>query len=1100
MHRIHTFTAAVVLAVTILTGAPGLASAQTTTQSPPVPCESQVVYVGTYAAPAPRAGALLCDSDGLIVHQATPDHPYGDGGDTAQREGWYWLGVWIRQNTPGLTRWAPRRRLNFDQVLALLEPHQDGVFYRHPKLAPWNNPRDKEFGFSRDQMVPLIAAMGVWGKTAHLERLWNALPEDSLGKHSFNGSWRNILGQDGWDCTAIKNRDCSGRDCTLRTDNRDCSLKVDTRDCTFHEDTRGCGDFDFFCKLARQLENDRRRAESLACEVAKATQNALYAGERVACEAAKATQNAIYVAEKQACEVVKAGENAACEAQKATELNLCRLGNFHNGDFIGPMTENLFARARNQSLSSGTGEVELLANAWLRVRDGRDRDNTGDDLNLLVMLLMAKLRNPSPPSDQAADVLAGYRPFSYGSYLTAYRAAYSDATDMRTRMDAGIQSGWQADKTAVNGAVHWYHRIESGGNPELAELYDPIIHRFIYGDTTGVLARPTSLNPAPTIATVSPGAGLSSGGTLITITGSNFRAGTTVLVDGVAALDVRVVDATTLTAATPEHGDGTVSVTVTVPFPGGGSATLADAFTYRSTAPEPLPFAPVGNVDTPQDNQTGVTGAIAFTGWALDDSGTTTVAICRDAVAGEVFPANPNCGGAAQVFLGNGVFIEGARPDVQAAFPWYPRNDRAGWGFMVLTNMLPNQGNGTYTFAVYAVDPNGAAALLGTRTLHCDNAHATRPFGTLDTPAQGETISGRAYVNFGWALTQRGKSIVSNASLTVYIDGVAVGHPSYGHDRADIAQLFPGLANSTGAIGYYVLDTTTLRDGLHTIAWTATDSAGQTTGLGSRFFRVANAGTNGAAVTAAASVTTVESELTFAPADRSPILARRGWGEDTPWSSFAVGRSERAVIRGEEMDRFELRLGEETGATYTGFVRAGDSLNELPAGSRLNAETGEFTWSPAAGFVGTYDLLFVRRVNGQVIARIEVRFVLHPKGSGHTGARAVIDTPQVEQEVASAFMLAGWAADLNADAGTGVSGLHVWAYPTNGAAPIFLGTPDYGAARPDVAAVHGEAFRPSGYGLIVRGLPPGQYDVAVFPWSTVTNGFASAGVVRVVVK
>ncbi len=65
------------------------------------------------------------------------------------------------------------------------------------------------------------------------------------------------------------------------------------------------------------------------------------------------------------------------------------------------MTENLFARARNESLSTGTGEVELLANAWLRVRDGRDRDNVGDDLNLLVMMLMAKLRNPSPPSDEA---------------------------------------------------------------------------------------------------------------------------------------------------------------------------------------------------------------------------------------------------------------------------------------------------------------------------------------------------------------------------------------------------------------------------------------------------------------------------------------------------------------------------------------------------------------------------------------------------------------------------------------------------------------------------------------------------------------------------
>ncbi len=683
---------------------------------------------------------------------------------------------------------------------------------------------------------------------------------------------------------------------------------------------------------------------------------------------------------------------------------------------------------------------------------------------------------------------------------------------MTIRMDDGIRSGWTADKTAVNGAVHWYHRIESGGNPELAELYDPIIHRFIYGDTIGVLLTPTSMNPAPTIATVSPDAGLSSGGTIVTITGTGFRPGTTVLVDGVPATDVRVVDATTLTAITPDHADGTVGITVTVPFPGGGSVSRADAFTYRSTAPEPLPFAPVGSVDTPTDNQTGVTGAIAFTGWALDDSGTTTVALCRDAAAGEPDGPNPSCGGARQIFLGNAVFIEGARPDVQAAFPWYPRNDRAGWGFMVLTNMLPNQGNGTYRFSVYAIDPNGMAALLGERTLACDNAHATLPFGAIDTPAQGETISGRNYVNFGWALTQRTKFIAQNGStLMVYVDGVAVGSPSYGHYRSDIASLFPGLSNSNGAVGYYILDTTTLADGLHTISWTATDSDGRMSGLGSRFFRVANAATaslpgtavsaSAAAVSASAmAVSSIENELAFAPIDESPVLARRGWADDVPFSNYVVGRSGRAVIRGEELDRFEIRLGEQPGVSYAGFVRAGEQLNELPAGSRLNAETGEFTWSPAVGFVGTYDLLFVRLVNGQVAGRIEVRIVLHAKASGQIGTRVVIDTPRAEQEVDSSFMLAGWAADLDAAGNTGIGTLHVWAYPTSGTAPIFLGTPTYGTARPDVAAVHGEAFRSSGYGLIVRGLPPGQYDLAVFPWSTVSNGFASASVVRVVVK
>ncbi len=63
---------------------------------------------------------------------------------------------------------------------------------------------------------------------------------------------------------------------------------------------------------------------------------------------------------------------------------------------------------------------------------------------------------------------------------------------------------------------------------------------------------------------------------------------------------------------------------------------------------------------------------------------------------------------------------------------------------MVLTNMLPNQGNGTYQFYMYAQDRDGHTTLLGTRTMTCANASATKPFGAIDTPAQGARRRGRA--------------------------------------------------------------------------------------------------------------------------------------------------------------------------------------------------------------------------------------------------------------------------------------------------------------------------------------------------------------------
>ena len=66
--------------------------------------------------------------------------------------------------------------------------------------------------------------------------------------------------------------------------------------------------------------------------------------------------------------------------------------------------------------------------------------------------------------------------------------------------------------------------------------------------------------------------------------------------------------------------------------------------------------------------------------------------------------------------------------------------------------------------------------------------------------------------------------------------------------------------------------------------------------------------------------------------------------------------------------------------------------------------------------------------------------------------------------------------------------------------PVFLGPAVYGGARPDVAAVYGDRFTDTGYGLIVQGLAPGTYDVAVFAYSTVRGDFAPAKVVRVTVR
>ena len=81
----------------------------------------------------------------------------------------------------------------------------------------------------------------------------------------------------------------------------------------------------------------------------------------------------------------------------------------------------------------------------------------------------------------------------------------------------------------------------------------------------------------PTVTSVSPSSGSTAGGTLVTITGTNFVAGATVTFGTAAATSVVVVNSTTITAITPAGSGGAVTVTVTV---SGQSGSLASGYTY----------------------------------------------------------------------------------------------------------------------------------------------------------------------------------------------------------------------------------------------------------------------------------------------------------------------------------------------------------------------------------------------------------------------------------------------------------------------------------------------------------------------------------------
>ncbi len=306
-----------------------------------------------------------------------------------------------------------------------------------------------------------------------------------------------------------------------------------------------------------------------------------------------------------------------------------------------------------------------------------------------------------------------------------------------------------------------------------------------------------------------------------------------------------------------------------------------------------------------------------------------------------------------------------------------------------------------------------------------------------------------------------------------------------------------------------------------------TDNLGGVSAIGSRYFTVTNgalyqdpseAGASNvitgpralmmprAAALRLGSAGALAGEVDAAPMDTRAINGRHGFDLEAPLHAYHV-RDGAAVIQSEELDRIELKLSESGGHAYTGYLRVSGGLAPLPIGSALDAETGAFAWQPGVAFVGPYDLVFVRWSGGHAVARQDVRVVLNAKGSGRVGPQTVIDLPSPSLDpVVSAFrrndsiVVAGWAADLDSGIDSGVDTVHVWAYPTDGRDPIFVGAADYGGARPDVAGIYGDRFLKSGYGLQVRGLAPGTYDLAVFAYSTVRGGFVPAKTVRVTIR
>jgi hypothetical protein len=498
-----------------------------------------------------------------------------------------------------------------------------------------------------------------------------------------------------------------------------------------------------------------------------------------------------------------------------------------------------------------------------------------------------------------------------------------------------------------------------------------------------------------------------------------------------------------------EGASHTGSMTISTPQAPTTSVTIPVVLTVTT---ETLP--PVGQVDTPSQDSTGLQGAIGVTGWVLDDIGVASVKIYRNcldfdnpASCQTVLADTPQ--EANVVYIGDAAFLAGARTDVEGGFPEYPAANRAGWGYLLLTSMLPHGpnragfgGQGPLTLYAVATDVDGHTILLGRSAVATDPSHTTptritmdndgigKPFGAIDTPGQGATVGG-ILANFGWALTpDRNRTAgdpddiaipIDGSTMTVFLDGAPIAQVTYNQCRGsvgnpppvgvfcddDVANIFgqttpqPVLtvrgANPTyfrnldagrAAIGSFAIDTRTLSNGRHTIAWSVTDSAGRTEGIGSRFFYVLN-GTTDAPVTVTLPTSVVPETTVNTPtsvagdsiarraalvtdarmADVPPgtIWVRTGFDLRTPWRTLLMTESGPPEIALDQLGRLELWLG--APVTDAWLVGSDEERRPLPVGLQITG--AQVTWAPPAGYLGAYTLALMR--DGQ---RVDVRVVV----------------------------------------------------------------------------------------------------------------------------
>ncbi len=424
--------------------------------------------------------------------------------------------------------------------------------------------------------------------------------------------------------------------------------------------------------------------------------------------------------------------------------------------------------------------------------------------------------------------------------------------------------------------------------------------------------------PAPTVTSVSPTAGPATGGSTVTITGTNFTNATAVAFGATAAADFTVDSPTQITATSPAAAAGTVDVRVTTV--GGTSATSA-ADQYR--------FALEPTVTSLSPAAGPLVGATSVTVTGFNFTGATAVAFGATPASSFTFNSSTSITAIAPAGTGTvnvTVTTPGATSATAAAnqFTYVP--------IPVVTSISPLSGPtiGGTSVTITGIHLSGATAVkfgatdaTGFTVNSATQITATSPAGAGAADITVTTVGGTSATSAGDVF-----NFTTASYFTVTAPGTAAAGTAFNvavtafDSFNNLARGYSGTVHFTSTDSNAVLPAdTTLTNGAGTFS-TALQNAGSHTVTATDTLSGGIGGTTG--------IITVGESVTIAPTDASASVG----GVDTGTYRFTRGGNGAAVTV-----NFALNGASTASTTEFSLTGAGVSFNGstgsviIPAGS-----------------------------------------------------------------------------------------------------------------------------------------------------------------------